>query len=50
MTAMANDRSFETPEIKCLDDHTISFIESDIPAKKSSMRPMLSASLNWMSG
>lgn len=34
MTAMADDMSFETPEIKCLNDHTIPFIESDIPAKK----------------
>lgn len=50
MTAMADDRSFEVPEIKCLNEHTIPFIKSDIPAKKSSMRLMLSASLNLISG
>ncbi|QDY42242.1 hypothetical protein [Candidatus Pantoea soli] len=32
--SLADDRSFETPEAKCLNDHTIPFIETDIPPKK----------------
>jgi len=32
--ALADDRSFETPEVKCLNDHTIPFIETSIPPKK----------------
>ncbi|PXV73649.1 MULTISPECIES: hypothetical protein [Pantoea] len=34
MTAIADDRSFETPEVKCLNDHTIPLIKSDIEPKK----------------
>ncbi|WP_231568821.1 hypothetical protein [Pantoea rodasii] len=30
----ADDRAFETPEIRCLNDHTIPLIPSNIPAKK----------------
>ena len=35
MTAVADDRSFETPEVKCLNDHTIPFIKSEIPPEES---------------
>lgn len=30
---LADDRSFETPEVRCLNDHTIPLIPSNIPAK-----------------
>jgi len=32
--ALADDRSFETPEVRCLNDHTIPLIKSDIEPKK----------------
>lgn len=34
MTVVAEDRSFETPEVKCLNDHTIPLIKSEIPPKE----------------
>ncbi|WP_241773156.1 hypothetical protein [Pantoea sp. CFSAN033090] len=34
MTAISDDRSFETPEVKCLNHQTIPFIKSDIQPKK----------------
>lgn len=34
LTAIADDRAFETPEVKCLNDHTIPFIKSDIQPQK----------------
>jgi hypothetical protein len=32
--ALADDRSFETPEVRCLNDQTIPFINSEIPPKE----------------
>ncbi|PZL95120.1 hypothetical protein CKF43_09335 [Pantoea graminicola] len=32
--ATAGDRSFETPEVRCLNDHTIPFIKSEVPPKE----------------
>lgn len=34
MTVVAEDVSFVTPEVKCLNDHTIPFIKSEIPSKE----------------
>jgi hypothetical protein len=34
MSAAADDKAFGTPETRCLNDHTIPFINSTIPAKK----------------
>lgn len=33
-TVIADAQTFYTPEIRCLNDHTIPFIQSDIPPKK----------------
>ncbi|MEB7537420.1 hypothetical protein NGC37_03735 [Pantoea anthophila] len=32
--ALADERSFETPEVRCLNDHIIPLIKSDIEPKK----------------
>ncbi|WP_370463619.1 hypothetical protein [Pantoea sp. B9002] len=32
--AIAGDQAFYTPEVRCLNDHTIPYITSDIPAQK----------------
>ncbi|WP_236722702.1 hypothetical protein [Pantoea latae] len=34
VVAVADDRSFEPPEVRCLNDHTIPLIKTTIPAKK----------------
>lgn len=34
MMVIADDRSFETPEVKCLYEHTIPFIKSEVPPKE----------------
>ncbi|WP_337037143.1 hypothetical protein [Pantoea agglomerans] len=35
ITVIADDRSFETSEVKCLNDHTIPFIKSEIPPEET---------------
>lgn len=32
--AIADNQSFYTPEVRCLNDHTIPYIETSIPPKK----------------
>jgi len=31
---LADERSYEAPEVRCLNDHTIPFIKSEVPPKE----------------
>lgn len=49
-SVLADARSFETPEVRCLNDHTLPFISSKIPAKKVVDDAHVNARRNLMSG